>query len=142
MSLVHATCVALDGIGVLIRGPSGAGKSDLAPRLIDGGALLVADDQVEITEVDGALRAAPPAAIAGLLEVRGVGLVRLAHLEKATVELVVDLVDGEEIDRLPEPETVELSGLRLPLLRLDALHASAPAKLRLVARGLALHSET
>ena len=74
MILLHASCVAVDGLGVLIRGPSGAGKSDLALRLIDEGAELVADDYCEVEAIGGVLQAKAPALIAGRMEGRGHGL--------------------------------------------------------------------
>ena len=91
---------------MLLRGPSGAGKSDLALRLIDAGARLVADDQTALVRKGGILIATPPARIAGLIEARGVGIVRLARgqlLARAPVALLVDLVPPERIERLPEP---------------------------------------
>ncbi|MHA1114324.1 MAG: HPr kinase/phosphorylase, partial [Alphaproteobacteria bacterium] len=87
MTLVHATCVSLWGAGILLRGPSGSGKSDLALRLIDGGAVLVADDQVSLELRDGGLFASPPAATAGKLEVRGVGIVTVPFDEEAPMRL-------------------------------------------------------
>ena len=133
-NLVHATCVAIEGAGVLLRGPSGAGKSDLALRLIDGGARLVADDQVELVRQDESVLARPPESLAGLLEVRGLGIIRLHHLPDAPVLLVADLVPADQVERLPEPATVHLLGCDLPLLHLDPFTASAPAKLRLAVR--------
>jgi serine kinase of HPr protein (carbohydrate metabolism regulator) len=134
MSLVHATCVALAGRGLLLRGPSGGGKSDLALRLIDGGALLVSDDQTRLERQGETLLAAPPATIAGLLEVRGLGLVRLPYLTEVPLHLVVDLVPAAEVERLPEPDTVELLGLAVRRLRLAPFEASATAKVRLAVR--------
>lgn len=132
--LIHGTCVDLAGFGVILLGPPGSGKSDLALRLIDGGARLVADDQVALRVEDGRLRASPPAAIAGLLEVRGVGIVRLGFVDETTVRLLVDLVAPELVDRLPEPERRELAGVVVPVLSLAAFEASAAAKVRLAAR--------
>lgn len=134
MALQHATCVALDGRAVLLRGPSGSGKSDLALRLIDAGGRLVADDQVELEVRDGALWASPPAAIAGLMEVRGVGLVRFPCLTNARVRLVVELTAAADVRRLPEDETVSLDGVSVPLLRLAPFESSAVAKLKLALR--------
>lgn len=134
MTLVHGTCVAIAGRGVLLRGPSGSGKSDLALRLIDGGALLVADDQTRL-ELDGeVLLARPPAAIAGMIEVRGLGLVRLPHLERAPLDLVIDLVSPSEVERLPEANALELLGLPVHHLYLAPFEASAAAKVRLAMR--------
>jgi len=81
MLRIHGTCVALSGLGVLLRGPSGSGKSDLALRLIDGGAKLVADDQVELAlDAAGRVMARAPATLSGLLEVRGIGPAKLEQL--------------------------------------------------------------
>ena len=131
MVLVHASCVALEGSGVLLRGAPGAGKSDLALRLIEGGARLVADDQVALTSSGETLLAAPPARIAGLLEVRGVGIVSMDFVPQCPVDLVVDLVPPEAIERMPEAACVTLSGHRLRRVALAPFEASTPAKVRL-----------
>jgi len=140
MGTVHATCIAVDGVGVLLRGPSGSGKSDLALRLIDGGALLVADDRVRLSLGDGAeagrLIASAPAAIAGLLEVRGIGPLPAPCLGSAPVALVIDLKPGQEIERMPDPGCCAYLGQRLPLLQLDPFRPSAPAALRLAVAAL------
>ena len=127
--LIHATCVAIGGIGVLLRGPSGAGKSDLALRLIDRGAVLVGDDYVHVTAQDGVLSAYVPKTIAGRMEVRGVGIVTLPYQPEAPVGLVVDL--GEE-DRLPEPAQAVIAGIALPLFRLNPFPATTPIKAELL----------
>jgi HPr kinase/phosphorylase len=134
MTLVHGTCVAIDGRGVLLRGPSGRGKSDLALRLIDEGALLVADDQTRLRRDGESLMAHPPDTIAGMLEVRGLGLVRLPYAEQVPLELVIDLTIPSEVERLPEAETLELLGLAVRYLRLAPFEASAAAKVRLAMR--------
>src|ERR1700743_723331 len=100
--LLHASCVALGEKAVLIVGPSGAGKSDLALRLIDGGARLVADDQVELRRAGERVFVTAPAALAGLIEVRGVGIVRIEAVAEATLVLLVDLAPLAEVDRFPE----------------------------------------
>jgi len=128
---IHATCVAQDSNGILIRGPSGSGKSDLALRLIDGGCRLVADDRVDLSSRSGGLIAQPPKALAGLLEVRRLGIVRLPALPDAVVCLVVDLDEEVNAERLPEPVTVELVGISVSLIRIEPFHASAAAKVRL-----------
>lgn len=135
--LVHATCVALDGAGVLLRGRPGSGKSDLALRLLHEGALLVADDQTRLARDGDALMASCPPTIAGRIEVRGVGIMTVASIPLAPVRLVVDLVRPDAVERLPEPRACELLGITLPLLALAPFEASAPAKLRLVVRTLA-----
>jgi len=130
----HATCVAIDGAGVLIRGPSGSGKSDLALRLIDRGAALVADDQVVLEARDGGLWASAPGRLRGRLEARGLGIVELPWLDAVRLVLVVDLVAAGAVERLPEADSVTVAGAALPRLRLAPFEASAPAKLRLAAR--------
>lgn len=135
--LVHATCVALQDVGLLLRGPSGAGKSDLALRLMDGGARLVADDQVLLEAQGGRLIAQPPALLAGKLEVRGIGILQTDHQASVQLRLCADLRPAAQIQRLPEPRTIEFFGVPVLLIELDPFEASAAAKLRLVARGLA-----
>jgi len=131
---VHGTCVAIDGIGVLIQGKPGSGKSDLALRLVDGGALLVADDQVVLTPDQGRLFAAAPPSIAGRLEVRGLGIVAIPAVTGAALGLVVELVPPGAIDRMPERAAWSWDGISIPLIRLASFEASAAAKVRLAVR--------
>jgi len=114
--------VSKGGQGVLLLGPPGSGKSDLALRLLARGFDLVADDQVEIA--DGVGRA--PAPLAGLLEVRGLGIVRLPRVASARLALVVELGEAE---RLPSPD--RHGDLGLPRVRVDAGAASAPERVAL-----------
>jgi serine kinase of HPr protein (carbohydrate metabolism regulator) len=140
-SLCHATCIALAGRGILIRGPSGSGKSDLALRLIDTAgrgtgsaalrARLVADDQVHLTRIGGRVVARAPQKLRDLIEIRGLGIVRVNARAAAPLALVVDLVDRRSIERLPEERSsAVVEGVRLPLLRLDPHSASATARVR------------
>ena len=140
MLLAHATCVEIERRAVLLRGPSGSGKSDLALRLIDAGARLVADDQVELAARDGTLWARAPAALAGRLEVRGLGIRRMAYRDRSAVGLLVDLVAADAVPRLPEPESETIEGIVLPRLKLAPFEASAAAKLRLAMRQGAAHA--
>lgn len=135
--LVHGTAVAVAGRAVLIRGPSGAGKSDLALRLIStkdrfpgltGVPRLVADDYLHLSAGRGRVILEAPATIAGRIEVRGVGILEVPYVPRATLALVVDLVAPAAVPRLPENETVELLGGRLPRLSLSAFEASAALK--------------
>jgi serine kinase of HPr protein (carbohydrate metabolism regulator) len=133
---VHATSVALRAGGrwraVLLRGPSGAGKSDLALRLIEAGGRLVADDQTHLARRGRSLIASPPPALAGMIEARGVGIVRLQRNKlqaRAAVALLVDLVPSERIERLPEPQTETLLDITLPRLDLAPFELSAVQKL-------------
>lgn len=93
---IHASCAARYGQGVLVLGPSGSGKSSLILAMVGSGYMLVADDQVIVEE--GMARC--PAALAGLLEIRGVGIVRLPHLRRARLRMTVKLEAG---DRMPDP---------------------------------------
>ena len=120
---MHGSCVSRDGDAILVVGPPGSGKSDLALRLLSRGFELVADDQVDIS--DGV--ASCPAALAGLLEARGLGIVRLPYRPRARLALVVEL-DGPA-DRMPVPR--QHPELRLPVVRIDATAASAPEKVAL-----------
>jgi HPr kinase/phosphorylase len=97
---VHATSVAVAGRALLIRGAAGAGKSALAIEMIALGARLVADDRTVLEASGGAVVAAPAPAIAGLIEARGLGLIRLPHISGIPVAAVVDL-DETETARLP-----------------------------------------
>jgi HPr kinase/phosphorylase len=140
--LVHGTCLALGGCGVLILGPPGSGKSDLALRLIDQPgrgtgpetmtARLVADDQVAITRRGKRLFAAPPARLAGLIEVRGIGIVAADHAPEAEIGLAVRLADARGIERLPADggSQLEILGVAVPEIAVDAAAASAPARIR------------
>jgi HPr kinase/phosphorylase len=123
--LMHASCAARDGCGVLLTGEPGSGKSDLLLRLLDRGFVLVADDQVEIG-TDGMAR--PPQALAGLLEVRGLGVMRLPFLDVVRPVLLAELVAGP-VARLPEPRRDRLLGL--PTFAIDPRPASAAQVLAL-----------
>jgi len=135
---IQATCVAVDGHGVLLRGPPGSGKSELALQLIDGGARLVADDGVELRREGERLLArlplTAPEAVRGRIELRGLGMLPAPAVAEAPLVLVIDLVSTAMLERLPEPMTVELLGVAVPLLRLSAAEASAAAKVRLAVR--------
>ena len=136
MIRVHGTSIALGGDGILLRGPSGSGKSDLALRLIDEGAKLVADDQTELHLSGGELRMTAPATIAGQIEVRGLGILRVPTVSEARLRLVIDLMPSACIERLPEPRFCALLNQDVPLVMLAPFEASATAKLRLALRVL------
>jgi HPr kinase/phosphorylase len=130
---LHASCAALDGDGVLLLGPSGAGKSDLVLRLIGRGWALVADDQVDLSVAEGRLLAAPPEPLRGMLEVRGLGLVRdIPVTAPVPLRLAVELLpQGGQPPRLPHPARFAALGVEIPRLALTGLEASAPDKLTL-----------
>jgi HPr kinase/phosphorylase len=132
MMLLHASSVARDGDAVLILGPSGSGKSDLVLRLLHSGWSLVADDQVALRAEAGALRPDAPAALRGLLEVRGLGILGPFPLAVTPIlRLAARLLPRADIPRLPEPESWSAEGIALPAIRLHGFDASAPAKLAL-----------
>lgn len=143
---IHASCVvtaqagdafgAPRDAGVLILGASGAGKSDLALRLIATGAMLVADDRCDLFVTSGYLHAAVPRTLAGLIEVRGVGIVRVPYRPDARIALAVRLAEPPAVVRLPEPATyrppapLELPEPNLPReILLAPFEVSTPAKI-------------
>lgn len=132
---IHATAVAIGGHAVLIGGPTGSGKSDLALRLIDRGATLIADDRCCIARVGDRLLVSPPPTLAGLIEVRGVGIVKLPHISGVPAALWVSL--DRPSDRLPSgDESMLLAGCRLPAIALGAFAASTPIAVELALAGL------
>ncbi len=112
--------------GVLIEGPSGAGKSDLALRALDCGFRLVADDRVRLWAAEGRLYGRAPDTLAGLIEVRGVDVLRVAPIPFCEIVLAVRLGTPE---RIPDPATETSLGIPVPLLAADPFESSAPAKL-------------
>jgi len=152
-ALIHATAVALldatkpfggpiEG-AVLLLGESGAGKSDVALRLIAAGAKLISDDQTMLFVENGRVLADAPSTLAGGMEIRGVGVIRVEKAPAAPVILAVRLVEGA-VPRMPEPEVYALPGslqadVKVPLVMLNAHDASTPAKIAAAAAGF-VHS--
>ncbi len=134
---LHASCVAVDGRAVLIEGLSGSGKSDLALRLIDRGAVLVSDDYTIVRRIAGKLAACAPPNIAGLIEVRGVGLVPMPFQNDIPVALIVTI--SSAVVRLPDDANIRtIAGVAVPAGLVAPLEASAPIKVELMlkTRGL------
>jgi HPr kinase/phosphorylase len=113
--IVHGSCVAVDGRGLLILGPSGSGKSALAMRLLSLGASLVADDRTALGVEAGSLVARSPAPIAGLIEARGVGILHALAVDRADVALVADL-GQTETERLPPQRRITILGCVVSLV--------------------------
>jgi len=151
---IHASCILLgragavfqapEDAGILLLGDSGSGKSDLALRLIAAGAELVADDRTELSAEDDTLFAAAPPALAGLIEVRNLGIVALPHWPRARIALAVDLGPDGTPERLPEaarwPPPDELGlpeSVWPPMVRIDPFTPSAPVKVALAAAAFA-----
>ena len=132
MALYHASCVEFEGKGILIFGPSGSGKSDLALRLIDEGAKLVSDDYVKLTCDGDVLYAHPAPNIEGLIEVRGVGLVKTGFIKSSIVKLALELKPEQEIERLPEAKVFSQDEAEIPLFDFDGFSVSAVAKIRMI----------
>ncbi len=137
--MLHATTVAKGGRAVVIAGRSGSGKSDLALRLFDRGFILVSDDQTMVRKEAGRLFASAPANIKGKLEVRGIGIVEVQTADDLRVCLIVEL--SEAIERMPQAGlTRMILGIDTPLVGIDAMSASAPAKVEIALDRLGLGS--
>ncbi|GLR89062.1 HPr kinase/phosphorylase [Bradyrhizobium iriomotense] len=131
---VHASAVRVGNMAVLIRGPSGAGKSRLAFDLIMAGragvieaAVLVGDDRVHLATLGNEIVVRPAPVLAGLIEIRGLGIRRCDFAGQATVGLVVDLA-ADDAERLPPPEALKTSilGVELPRIPVGAGYQPLP----------------
>jgi HPr kinase/phosphorylase len=138
---VHASAVLTGARAVLIRGPAGAGKSQLALALLQCAetallrfARLVGDDRVLLEAQHGRLLVRPAPTLAGLIEVRGLGIRRLAHEPLAVVGLVVDLA-AADAERLPASAETVIAGVRLPRLAVAPAAAPLPAVLAALRSG-------
>jgi HPr kinase/phosphorylase len=145
IATVHASAVLAGRSAVLIRGPAGAGKSRLALALIHAAksglmtfARLVADDRVELTASHGRLLARPPETLAGLIEVRGLGIRRLDYEPVAVIGLVVDLAmaEAERLPREVEREAL-FSGIKIPRLSIPVGANPLPVVLALLSTAAA-----
>ena len=121
---------------MLLLGPSGAGKSDLALRMLSPpwSWRLVADDQVLLSRAGGVVTGTAPAVLAGLLEVRGVGVVPVVPQPSARLRMVIELVPMPDVPRLPDPAETDLLGLLFPNFKLHSFAVSTPEKLELLLR--------
>ena len=127
---LHCSTVAKDGRAVLITGPSGSGKSDLSLRLFDRGFSLVSDDQTIVRKDGDRLLASAPPTIAGKLEVRGIGIVEMERVANVPIALIVELTG--QIQRMPDDSRERpILGVKVPLVSIDAMTASAAPKVAL-----------
>jgi serine kinase of HPr protein (carbohydrate metabolism regulator) len=134
--MAKGTAVAWNGKAVLIMGPSGAGKSDLALRLIELGAELIADDLVELTRTSDQVMAAfpgdAPAGLKGRIEARGLGIVAVPAVDRpVALALVVENIASADLSRIPKPAYSQWLDIDIPCLHLALLEASTPTKVRL-----------
>ncbi len=132
---VHASVALIGERAVLIRGPSGSGKSSLLLSLLDrdAAAALVADDRVALRPANGRLIASVPDQIAGLMEIRGQGIVRRPHVSPVVVDLVVDLAPVEACPRVPlsdEDARASIVGVSLPRIYVAIGAADGAARVR------------
>jgi len=120
--IVHASCVSVDGKGLLIMGASGSGKSALALQLIAFGADLIADDRTNLIDTEEGLVASSPPAILGSIEARGVGILRAPTADEAVLRYVVNM-DEVENQRLPVERNLTLMRHTYPLFyRVEGIH--------------------
>lgn len=128
MPNIHASCVSIKNKGILLLGDSGAGKSDLSLRLIMRcQAVLVADDRVDIKADGGIITASAPEILQGLLEVRGIGIIKTDYLPQAEICAVFAL-DSDKIERMPEQQYYKIGDKKLPLFKINPFEVSAPEK--------------
>ena len=111
--IMHATCVDVNGSGILIVGRSGSGKSSLAINLLALGSKLVADDQCELIRKNNGFRISKPASLPKSIEIRGVGLVSVPMVNETSLDWVVNM-DEVEKERMPTPRFTEIGGFRVP----------------------------
>jgi serine kinase of HPr protein (carbohydrate metabolism regulator) len=137
---VHGTAVLVGASGVLIRGESGTGKSALALALIERGGRLIADDRLTLSNCNGRLVASAPRATAGLVELRGRGLLSLPHEQSGVIRLVVDIVEDEGLERMPEGDQLTITLLGVALDR-QPVPAATDRALPLVAASIAALAE-
>lgn len=126
----HACALEINQSGILIKGRSGSGKTSLMMGLLERAKLegyeayLIADDQVILNSEIEFLEASVPSQIAGLVEIRGYGVVKHSHKSSTKLKLIVELIDDKKIERMPEPKFYELENATLPLLELPEQHES------------------
>ena len=141
---IHATLVQLYGLGILLRGPSNSGKSSIALRLIDEAELsranghLIADDQVIITPHDDHLVGKAPDNLFGKIEIRGVGIIDIEARANAAIDLVVDLVPNETLERMPDENLDDdiIAGIKVRRIHIAERNPDAPAIIRIILKTL------
>jgi serine kinase of HPr protein (carbohydrate metabolism regulator) len=131
----HACLIRLEGKGVLITGPSGSGKTSLMMGLLETfdhagkEALFVCDDRVSLTFQNGTLVGTAPKAIEGKAEIYGYGILDLANISDSKIDLMVQLCDEEDIERMPEPEYIQLLKVELPIIKVPRRHENQSVRI-------------
>ena len=126
---VHGTAIALEDKGVLLIGPSGSGKSDLALRLIDSGATLISDDQTICQRRNDEIFLFPHKKINGLIEVRGVGIIKVPFIEDVKLKMIVQLIDKQP-ERIPVREEKKFLDLNIKFIKIIGKEASSTVKVK------------
>ena len=125
----HSTSLVVEDSGILIIGESGIGKSDLALRMIDSGAMLIADDITICKKINNFIYLFSPEETKGLLEVREIGIITVPFIENIKLSLVVQLINEENI-RYPENENYLILGIKVPKIKIYGKNSSAVAKIK------------
>ncbi|MAH78739.1 MAG: aldolase [Rickettsiales bacterium] len=127
---LHASSISLEDNGVLIIGPSGSGKSDLALRMIDSGATLISDDITTCRKINGSISLFSSEKIFGLIEVRGIGIIKVPYVENIKLKMIVKLTN-QMIDRMPQEKKKKVMGISFPIIEIQPKEVSATAKIKL-----------
>ena len=128
---MHSTAISLNGDGILIKGPSGSGKTDLALRLIESGGKLISDDQVVIKRKAKKLFLSSPKELNGLMQLSGIGIVKVDYVENIPLELVVKLQPFKVLDPFPINKQEVIEDFSIPALNLYSFSISATAKIKI-----------
>jgi len=131
----HACALEINKTGILIIGQPGSGKTSLMMGLLQRAkieklnASLVADDQVYLSTPDQKVFAKVPETIAGMVEIRGYGITDHAFKSETQIELVVELIEDDKIERMPHPKSYEINSLNLPLLEVPQRHENQAVRI-------------
>lgn len=129
--MMHSTAISLNGDGILIKGPSGSGKTDLALRLIESGGKLISDDQVIIKRKAKKLFLSSPEGLNGLMQLPGIGIVKVDHVQNIPLELVVKLQPYNVLEPFPINNQEFIEDFSIPSLNLYSFAISATAKIKI-----------